>query len=945
MVYVDSPTASPEPEAEGEKSPKAILNELLGALVFLSSKAGVQMHVLRKLLSTLSRFFTKFPECWPNFIASTVATIATGKPLPEFNESIEEVCRTLSERNTVLGLEFCQVLIEDVKNANLENTQEAKVDGILNDNIPHLVILLRYASEILYPQVQQPKILEHVFKTYAAWALNHTMTAEYNQLLMPVTNFIFQYTEANPNSELYQLALEEISEILTRFPTFYNMEMKTYFAHILGQHGRPLIEQIEKTNTRIAQSPEPYIYDNDDEVEDMQELAQTFSKAAIALCELALNELSTTNPGPLETPEMATLIKYLLVISNFPGFPYVDHNLTMFMLEFWGTYADAYIQLEWENNEDAGLCIIQVIEIYWAKITLPLPVQQAHWKTDSWEAFDSFRKDFWEFLDMTYGIVGSQLFNTLVTNILEQLSSGTPPNWEKLEASLSCVNALSENITNEHALVAQLLQSPLLEQLAHLENMHIRTTGVNFIGSYSVFFEEDAGKAYLFPALDYLFKSLSIASLSTTASRSVLKLCSSCRTYLSSSLSSFFDTYTNMSLYAILGNASHERTVLAISYVIQAVEDVETKAWYVNQLITLILGQLEKVNDEYEQSKQLTDGPSKEAFQRIVSLLKCLGNIGKGLQVPDDFQGQPAKEQVDAMTAYWDADKFSIRANLLQVMRIFTIDRLDFRASVDICESCCGILKSGFSESVPGPFVFPINTVLEFIKAKHATGPVDCRPALVDLSCCFVSSHSVGSSTIPAQYVNSLLATFFSEVDAMLEYEPETQTSNLKLLRQIFTHYAEVFLDNPKIEVMIRFAVQMLQSTDRFAMREATAFWTSFIGLSPSSGGYAQQQAILSSVGPDLARTLVSKIAGDSARSELEYYSEVIKSLLSKQLFLAKPWFESALVVNPVHPVDKIDGQRRDKLCKQLVGLRGSRQTTQVVKQFWLASRGITDYL
>lgn len=932
VIHSESPSSTPPPERE---SPDQILNELLGALVFLSNKPGVKTHVIRKILTTLSRFFTKFPEYWQDCIASTIATIATGKPLTTANHSIGELCQNLSERNTILCLEFCQVLIEDVKNANLENSQEAKVDEIINNNINPLAVLLRYASEILYPRVEQTLILEHVFKTYGAWALNHPMGSDYILILSPVTNFIFQFIQANPDTELYQIALDEISDILNRFPSFFDKQTKLFFAHILGSTGQPMVQKIEEKIAHIALMTEPYRYDTDDDIEELHESAQVFSKAAIAICELAMSNLDS-----LKSPEIDTLIKYLMVISNFPGFPYVDHNLSMFMLEFWGTYADAFLDTEDSVNiSEAGPCIIQVIEIFWNKITLPLPQQQAHWKTDSWQAFDSFRKDFWEFLDSTYVLVGSRLFDTLVANIMEQLNSPAL-NWEKLEASLSCINALSENITTEYVLIAQLLHSPLLERLSHLDSIHIRTTGVNFIGSYDSFFEGETGKPFLFPALDYLFKSLNNPSLSSTASRSIQKLCFSCREFLSTALDSFFGTYVNMSLYATLGNTSHERTVLAISYVIQAVSDLESKGSHIEQLLKLLFGQLEKANNEYEESRNSPDGPSNETFTRIVSLLRCLANVGKGLQVPDDLPESPS-DQIQSIQQYWDADSFHIRSNLLQVMRIFAIERLDFKSSVDVCECCCAILKSGFSEYVPGPFVFPIDTVLEFIKAKHLTGPADCHSALIDLSCCFVSSYSVGSSSISAHYLNSLLETFFSDVNVMLEYEPETQTSNLKLLRQIFSHYLEVFLDNPKIEVMIHFAVSMMSSTDRFAMRESTFFWSGFIGIS----GNKRQQMVLASVGPELVETMIMKVSGDSARSELEFYSEVIRALMFKQMFLAKPWFENALILNPKHPVVKIAKQRRQMFYKQLVNLRGSRETANVIKQFWLAARGITDYV
>lgn len=940
-----------------DKSPNDILVELLSALVYLNNKENVQTHVLRKILSTLARYFTKFYENWPQFIASVIATIVNNKPIVDAsNISIESLTQQLSERNTLLCLEFCQVLIEDVKSTTFENWEEAKVDSIINKNISSLTVLLRFASEILYPIQQNTSILEHVFKTYGAWAVNHPMNSEYVEILAPVTAFIFQFLRQGATSGLYLTALDEISEILNRFPLFFNKQAKSELVYILGETGRPIIQQIEAKNAQISRLSKVFIYDEDDDLESLESTVESFAKAAIVICEIAMGNIES-----LQTVEISALVEYLLVISNFPGFPYVDHNLTMFLLEFWGTYADTLLENE-ELISQSGSVITRIIEILWNKSTLPVHEQKIHWTSDSWEGFDSFRKDFWEFLDATYVIVGTPLFQTLVKNILDQLNNGQN-NWEKLEASLSCINALSDNITSqsevETQLISQLLQSSLLEQLSNLNDMHIKTTGVNFIGSYDAFFEESAGKPFLFPALDYLFKALSISKISTTASRSIQKLCSSCRGYLSNALPSFFDTYRNMSLYEILNNTSHERTVFAISFVIQAVSDIDVKAGYVNELITLILGQIEKVYADYEATPPEA---REEEFKKICSLLKCLGNIGKGLQVPDEVEYGERDDDINEISftkQYWDADKFGIRKKLLQAMKIFAIERESFRTSVNVCENCCAILKSGFSENLPGPFVFPIDTVLEFIKAKYSIGPSACYSSLIDLSCCFVSSYSVGSSSIPADYLNSLLDTFFLDYNVMLESEPDGQTGKLKLLKQVFTHYLSVLLNNPKLAVMIRFALEMLKSNDRFVMREATFFWTNLIstkGTENESDGH-KIELILGEVGPKLTETILEEVSGGCARSELEFYGEILKSLMAKRMHMARKWVEYVLVQRPNKEdgsssssggdtrLDKIELGKRRLFFQQLVNLRGSRDTNRVVKQFWLSSRGITDYV
>lgn len=901
----------------------------MAALILLNGKPDVQAHVLRKVLSTLSRFFTKFPTHWHECIASTIVTIVTGKPHVELgSNSLEKLCHDLSERDTILCLEFCQILIEDVKNENFHHVHESTIDTIINNNIQHLALLLQNATEVLYTNTKNPVILHSAFKTYGAWALNHPMGSEYIKFLLPVTNFIFVFIQHHPATELYHLALEEISEILNRFPSFYDDDAKFHLAHILGETGKCMVAKIEKKNSEIAQSITPYNYEDDD-INELQEDVQSFAKAAIALCELAI-----LNMDELDSSEISTLIEYLLIISGFPGFPNVDNNLATLLLEFWTTYADSI--LESDDSiifSHSNPFISKVIEIFWAKSKLPLPEQHESWQPDSWEEFEIFRQDFWTFLNSTYCLVDAHLFTRFVTTILTQLSS-TTTDWISVEASLSCINALSKNvssITYEYSLVAQLLCSPLLEQFSHLDNMHIRTTGVNFVGAYSSFFEEDIGQPYLFLVLDYLFKSLSTSTLSDSASRSIQKLCSSSRSFLSEALPSFFDTYTAMTLYTTLDTASHERTTLAIACLIQAVVDVEKKHSYINQLTTLIFAQLEIVHHDYENSTLLPNGPNREHFRQIVSLLHCLANIGIGLQDP---RGTSDCADAIAVQQYWDADKFHIRKHLLEVMKTFALDRPEFKSSLEICDCCCAILKSGFSER-HGLFVFPFDTELNFIKAKYIAGPSACYSSIIELGYDFLSTHI----NVQTTYINSLLDTFFSDLNLLLGEEPDAQTSSLKLLRLIASKYTDVLLKHSKCDIMIHFAIQMLTCIDRVSLREATHFWSTYLNISENK----DQQASLANIGPELTTLLINKIAGGSTRSELEFYTEVIKTLLVKDE--AYPWLDAALVKSPEHQVERIQLSQRQTFYEQLLHLRGRKETNLLIKQFWLTARGIVDYV
>lgn len=92
-------------------------------------------------------------------------------------------------------------------------------------------------------------------------------------------------------------------------------------------------------------------------------------------------------------------------------------------------------------------------------------------------------------------------------------------------------------------------------------------------------------------------------------------------------------------------------------------------------------------------------------------------------------------------------------------------------------------------------------------------------------------------------------------------------------------------------------------------------------------------------LGPLVAQSLMQNIGGNAARSELDKLSDPLKKLITNQLH-AQRWLEAALCREDF-PGNKCVGETEKMLfLKKVVGLRGARQTNQVVREFWMACRG-----
>lgn len=1035
-------TQDDEPNLSNEPTPKQMLSDLLSALVYLINKAPqVQGMVFRKLLSTLSKFFTKFYTYWHQCIYSVIFTLATGtqQVLDENGEdhsnvnSIVSLVKMLDLKKAILALEFCQMLIEDVYDGNMNSTQESQVTDVLKNfqNIDSLIQLLIYCCHDLAspdPLLSntpneselQVQLARQIFKTYGTCAVNFIMPQHTAQQFAPITLYIFTIlqklsapaviasTDEDKQAfyeEIRTAAVEPISEVLNRYPSFYPHDVKTYLGNILVEWGSTLANIIISKNASIKALllNHTFNYDEDPDIDHLESLTREYLKITIALCESEIGD-----PDRLNSPEITTLFNTLLALSDFPGIPYVDNNLAMYLIEFWSTYADSFLDNDEDDIIESNPIILQVIEIFWKKIIFPPSEIRKSWNLENWEAFDTFRKDFFDLLELTYPLVGKGLFSTLIGTVLENLAAnekqrsddfspnnGNPASfeietrWANIEAALASITVLSDSLrrSDDFSDFVRLLDSSLFQQIGeYVQDKHIRTTAVNFVGEYDFFFEMKQGKPFLFGALDYLFKSLNIPSLANIASKSIQQLCSSSRAFLSQNLQDFFSTYTGLHLYERLDTLSHQRTVLAIAYIIQPIQDLQLKAVQVERLLDLIIRELEKeytkytaIHNDQHNCSGLTEAAQQalsESSNRIVSLLKCIANIGKGLQEPDDLT-QLSPQEIEQQNVFWNSEATNnmIRNKIIEIVNVFAIQRPDFSQSVTIIEACCEIFKASLKERYPGPFVFPDDVILGFIKAKAQKGEPQTLALLTDFTCTFVASHSGNAFILPDSAITDILNIYTDYLSAheqkqhqnsandaessvsqfLLFNDPELHSSVLKLFTQIMKTYSVALISHPSLLLILKFTAGSLDSNDRFILRESSRFWTSFISCKspnlPTNNSVSPILEALILLGPELVRSIVKKISGDSARSELDFYIDVLSQLLSKRnsglIKYSTQWLNDALVLNPPSPVDKVDQTKRTLIYKQLTSLRsgGTLEIKKVVKEYWLSARGITDYV
>lgn len=577
----------------------------------------------------------------------------------------------------------------------------------------------------------------------------------------------------------------------------------------------------------------------------------------------------------------------------------LDDELANDVLEFWNVFVEDVISggMSGEHNDT----IYKVIGIYWQRLQL------FEMSDSSWEQFSSLRRDFCDFLELTYSLLGLGLFDQLVSSIVRELQvrDRSKINWKEIEISLCCLNGLADIIGvdgKEFEAVQAVFSSTLWVDLQQCQSLRVRQTAVNVIGCYDAFFESEAGRPYLSPTLTYLFSSLNEPSLQNIASRSIQKLCASCRKVLVADYGQFVSAYT--AVHTQLEPTAHQRIVMSVGYIIQAIEDLPTQA----DAISGVLGFLEA---RIAQPGNVEDD---------LAHLRCVSGLGKALREPTD--ALILQVQVEASRAFWPTEPRRLRERLLSIVRQFIN-----RPEPDVCETLCEIIKSGLSEEIDTPFSFSAEAIISFVTDKNQLGPAVCRPSIVDLATFLITSQA------SAKTLNMPIA-----FAALSLVSGDAHDSSLRLMTEIVNKIPLAFVQYSGAAGLVDFAVQSLSFSDRFVLSAASKFWMRFASTNETAPALEQ-------FGQQLVAAIVQQVSGDANRSDVDYHADIVKKLMSRAPLPTAAWLQHSVVDAPVSErlASQTEKARKD-FVKQIILLRGGRQTTQVIVKFWLHCRGLPEY-
>ncbi|KAK3939954.1 armadillo-type protein [Diplogelasinospora grovesii] len=932
-----------------EDDAKELLQKVIGW--FLQSLVdGSGAFVTKKLCTALVTYFMRFSQLWPHPLRHLLYSLDIGRGMPV--EGLDDalpanvIVGNLDRRKLRAAIWFTASLVEEITKTDMNVAKYMPVHKGLQDSVADATCLLARGFS---PPSDNPALLtqEDALTCFQSWVMYWQRGSA---KLGPLVALVDPAMQCFADESLFSATAELFSDILSYCPSFLSEE---------------------NYNSLAALFDSAWAADHYKEIVDGHE----DGNIAFGLLMLAYGDAKVLQLMTGTDDRSQRFLQRLSGLLAAEGYPVHDDYIFVPALEFWSTFVETMIDEAFTQESDhasellvwrplAEQHLTTVLMNCWRKIQWPPVETFASWDSAERTGFTDARKDVGDLLQSVFALKGLPLVKFFVDLLLRSLELQI---WPEVEACAYCLGSLSDCVSdssNYDIELGRVFASPLFELLGEQRGplpLRLRQTGLSLIERYSEYFERHA--EYLPHALNLLFAAVGDAQLGGPSAKAISTLCSSCRPILTSEAPTFIRHYQTIRTSGlVLDSLAEERIVLAIASIIQAIPDKVQKMQAFGQLLSFFTSDIERavqlkanpgmlnLSDpnflrgvEQPSSAAPSQVPPAEeiALQIALRALRCLSSMAKGMQdvkdhvvdIDDDDSQQQTKQANNAELVGVQA---TILAAMLQTQETFA-------SSGEVVEIICMILKAGFSETEPGPFVFPAEVVVDFFLKQ---GPATPRLGTVlSTACSFVGSLYRGPRMYVPNHLSRLLPWVISILQALPEPESDTEVAQngIYFVDRVMTKYPAVFFGLQPfqtLEFFFMFCLKVLNGKEPLPKSAAADFWTSFI-TSKTEDDPALQATITGAIehlGPLLAISLMQNFGGNAARSELDKLSEPLKKLVTGNVH-AQMWLQNALQ-HETFPAHHVPLEQRIMLLKKIIALRGNRDTNKVLREFWLLCRG-----
>jgi hypothetical protein len=589
-------------------------------------------------------------------------------------------------------------------------------------------------------------------------------------------------------------------------------------------------------------------------------------------------------PPPSSIRLLTPCTAFLHELLKYPEPVGVEDEVAPVVLDFWSGFVSAITEETWlvasgEASpvwmDNAKSNVLQVISELVQKIIYPPADVTETWDSDAKKTFRVFRIDVRDIILDAYESLRDVLTDQFVDFALHGLGSGS---WLELETGLYGLISIAEPLANARESdkrLARLFEQPLFPTISDTVGVPsiTRKTTVELVAALDHFFLRNP--QFLPQVLPFLLNALAHPATAHGAAKSFASLCSECRKSLTGELAAFFQMYEQFLTYPTAEEFSKSMVLKGIAAIVQAQDTEEKRLEGVRQLFQYIS------RDALQAMNVTKEGGDAEQGQVLaLTTLKCLSSIGKALQASDE-DVIDLESDAKPSTLWTQGSGKEIQYQVINLVNYMT---QVFPRNDEIIETACCILRTGFKETVSGPFVLPPSAAVDFITKTTLQTPR--LPFVLDTACCWVSSHKHSQPEDFANQAQRLLRHDLSIMQALQHprNDPEIAVGCIELIQSFINTDPGIMTQesSENLSGMFGFTIESIKSPEVLPKRAAAKLWKDIFELAGNTHGphQATTSEIVAHFGPTVTFALVSNVCGEVDFTSLEHIVIPLRALI-----------------------------------------------------------------
>ena len=606
---------------------------------------------------------------------------------------ISGVAEKLSPGQVRAVMWFATALAEEVSKTNVSTLTSHGFYEEMKSNTPDMTYIFDKALNA----TATSSIAEEAIKCFQSWVMCiqrvwSDQVSDLKQLRTLTPDII----DGLHHEQLFEVAADFLVDTLDNFPGFLSNDDLSRLAEVFtGKDADNVLQEFKGG--------------------DLSNEATLFGRLILAYGDATVQDLARA----MGSSTRKKLLGHYITLLDCKGYAGVDEHISTQALEFWQTYVEFLTDslFDPENNapawaQEARHKVFEVIDTCWRKIQIPDPNIAAAWSSSERSDFHSFRMDVQDLLQASYTLLGLKLYETLAGQALKSIATES---WVEVEASLFCLNSLADAVSEEAVadhFLGEVLDSSLLNFVSDPSNKlpaKTQHTVMSLVTANMPFFQRHS--QFLPRALRCLFDCLRMTALASEAAKATFAACSTCRQVLYPHLDFFLQQYTTLVANDSVDTYVKNMVMGSIAAIVQAIPSND-------QQLTLLHGLLSIIDEDIVAFEvNVNSGDRQNAQVRGLSALRSLESLAKGLETPNDVSiSVDTTDSQDPRSGFWtEGPGASFQEKIVQTFVKLTSY---LRSDPDITDAVCDILRSGFRETVAGPFVLPYNVTSNLLLAS-----------------------------------------------------------------------------------------------------------------------------------------------------------------------------------------------------------------------------------